>query len=524
VLFAGFSHFSRPAQGQEPQPAPGSRLTLEQCIAVALENQPAIQALQKGVAIADEQERIAQSYFYPHIDVTARLTQLNKHIYVLTPVSGQLADVLSDAAAFFGLARQISSAAAMQALSHPNGPVFSAAKETVASAMPLAFQTNILGDRFLVTNVLLTQPIYTGGKILLQNQRARLGVQAAEEEVVKSRQQTAFEVSRAYFGILLTRQLLAVVDETIARFEAMETVARNLARNPDQPVSNADVQRLHSLVELGKSQRAQFLRDAEFALAGLRTAMGLEIHVTVEPAEPLEYRPASPDLAGLLSRALQQRPELAKVRLGLRNAELERELAIAQFRPDVGLFGQFTAIHDDAGYLNPTNPDMWAGGIQASMPLFEGGRRLAARRQAEIKYAQVQDYLRFLEQGITLEVQKAYLEHQATADRIGLAKEALDSAQKSYQGFRFELLSAGLERKNAPKVDTGQLLLGEKLISTRLLLSAAEVEYAHDLYANNLALAALRLVTGSNERQPLPETGVADPGAGPAPASDGRGP
>jgi outer membrane protein TolC len=501
------------ARAQE-QPAPaGPRLTLEECIALALENQPAIQALQTGVAIAGEQKRVAESYYYPHMDVTTRLTQLNKPVFTLTPspITGQLANVLNEAGAFFSLARQVSAAVALQALHNP-GLMAAAQQPSLASTLTSPFETDLLGDRFLLTNVLVTQPLYTGGKIRIQNQRAALGVEAAGTEVAKGRQHTAFEVSRAYLGILVTGELLAIIEDTLGGFRAVEKVAQTALEEGERSVTTSDVNRIRTVRQLAEGQRAQFRRDAEYAHAGLRTAMGLPTQQTVQIADTRLTPPAAvPDLPEMVQRALAQRPEVVLARIGMRNAELERKLALAQFAPDVGVFGQFTSIHDDASFLNPTNPNIWSGGLQASMPLFEGGRRLAEKRKAELKYIQVRDFLRFLEQGVTLEVEKAYLEFKATTERLTLAEAAVRDARAALKAYGDEL--AGGEPKDYSKYF-------ENLVTTRLLLSGAQVEYAQNLYHSNLALAQLRLVTASHVRQPLPETGGVAPDAVP-PRPDG---
>jgi hypothetical protein len=106
---------------QAQTPSAGPRLTLADCIALGMRNQPGIQAQEAGVAMAQEVKNVAKSYYFPQVEMNTALTQLNQHLYfrVPNPISGQLADVLSDAAAFFGIARQAGTAAALQALNYP---------------------------------------------------------------------------------------------------------------------------------------------------------------------------------------------------------------------------------------------------------------------------------------------------------------------------------------------------------------------------------------------------------------------
>jgi outer membrane protein TolC len=132
------------------------------------------------------------------------------------------------------------------------------------------------------------------------------------------------------------------------------------------------------------------------------------------------------------------------------NAELEKKLATAQFCPDVALFGSFITIHDDASYLNPTNPNIFAGGIQASVPLYAGGRRVHERRKADWQYIQASQIVRLLEQSITLEVRQAYLEFQEMAERIPLAAAAVRDAKATLDTYDALFATGSVETKDYP--------------------------------------------------------------------------
>jgi outer membrane protein TolC len=271
------------------------------------------------------------------------------------------------------------------------------------------------------------------------------------------------------------------------------------------------VTRASAVRELAESQLIEFQRSLDLAWAGLRTAMGGGPQFPFDIAdERLEFRAISLDLSNLVALALSQRPEIRKARLALRNAELEQKLAKAQYCPDVGLFGSYITIHDNANYLNPTNPDIFAGGLQAGVPLFAGGRRVAELRKAEWQAVQARDYIRLLEQTITLEVQKAYLEYKEMAERVPLDADAVRDATETLRLYDSQFAIGDIERKDYPKHF-------ENLITTRLLLSTAQVGYNQHLYAYSLALANLDFVTASHESLLLPNR--SEPAVGSLPPS-----
>jgi outer membrane protein TolC len=186
------------------------QLTLSDCIAIALHNQPAIQAQQSALGAAEEQRNIARSHFFPQVNFATRYTLLDepRSVDVPSPLTGELADLVSDAGAFFGIARQAGSAAALGALDNPNLPPFSTAKQAALGSLPGTIRADLLGENFLTTQLQLVQPLWTGGKIRYRTEQAKLGTHAAVADVAKAEQETVFNVTHAYLAIQLAHGLL----------------------------------------------------------------------------------------------------------------------------------------------------------------------------------------------------------------------------------------------------------------------------------------------------------------------------
>jgi outer membrane protein TolC len=471
------------------------RLTLPECIAIALRNQPTIHARQAALGAAGEQQKVARSYFLPQVGFTSRWYLLDKPLdeEFPSPFSGLLGNLLAEDAAFFGIARAAGGAAALQALSHPNLPPFRAAQQAALSALPSGFTTEVFGQSLLFNQVLATQPLYTGGKIRYRNQQAGLGVQAAGAQVVQSRQQTAFEVSRAYYGILLARELVRVIDDTAGRYRAVERLVNSLLEEGDENVTTADLARFRALRVSAESQKVEFQRAVDLARAALRQAMGLDPQAPVAPAdERLEFRPVALELPALTAQALSRRPELIQAEIGVKNAVLEEKLAAAAFCPNVGLYGSFNTLSGQRTFPNPHEGEEWAAGISAEVPLFTGCRRLAERRKAGYQIQQAQETLQSARSLVTLEVEKVYLQYTEMAERVPLAEAAVRGARAALKAYDDQYVGGLVAEKDYPKYF-------ENVVTTRLLLTLAEVQYYQQLYAYNLALAAIRRVTAADD-------------------------
>jgi len=507
----------------EPRTGSGCRLTLDQCIGIALENQPAIRAQHAAMCAAVERRKIAGSYFLPQLDFHARYTNLDepRSVDIPSPFVGDVGDIFSDAAAFFGIARAYGSTTATAALDNPNAPPFSLAKQAALDRLPDSWNVGLLGENSLTTEFLLAQPIWTGGKIRHRYEQAKLGISAASADVAKSKQETVFAVKRAYFGVQLAAELWQVMEDAIGHFRAIESLVQALLDEGDEYVTTVDVHRARTVRLLAQSERIRVEQAAEIAHEALRQAMGLEPQAQFEIAERNLTRPTGHvELPAILDEAMIRRPELAKARLGVQIAGLERQLAAAEYLPDVGLFGRFATIDDDGGFANPNDRQEWAVGLTVGVPLYAGGRRSAQKREADFQQAHAARLRQLARQLITLEVQKTYLEYVEMSDRLPKAERAAMEAEETLEGLRHQFLGDQIEDQEMPDYF-------EDLINARILRTLASTRYHDVVYQYNLSLAKIRLATASDEFQDLSDRsapGTARVSDWSEPPRDGRGP
>lgn len=505
----------RPQAGRpETQQAP--RLTLDQCISIALRNQPAIGAQRAGKGAAVELQRMAGSYFLPQLGFEARYAHIDEPRSVDFPnpflEHEDLREVFTDAAAFFGIARVAGSAAANFALDNPSNPPFSTFKEAALDLMPDRFNVGLLGENSLTTEFLLLQPLWTGGKIRYRYQQAGLGIQAASADLAKSKQQTVFDVTRAYLGVQFARESIAVVENAIGQFRAIESLIKALLDEGDEHVTVVDLHRAGTIRLLAESEKVGLQRAADLAHEALRQAMGIEYTAEFDIADSrLIAHRRELELPAVLDEAMIRRPELAKARIGVQVAELERKLATANYLPDVALFGRFGTIDDDGGFVNPNDPEEWAVGVTLGVPLYAGGRRSAQKRQAQFGQARARYLRQLARQLITLQVQKTYLEYLEMSERLRLAETAVDQAEGTIEGLRNQFLGDQIDDEAMPDYF-------EDLIMARVLHTLARMRYYDIVYRYDLSLARIRLVTASNEYQNL----FQDSSAGSAFAPDHR--
>ncbi len=500
------------SSAQSPPVRDPVKLSLADCIRVGLQNQSAIQAQMAAAGAARQQEAIARSYFYPQIDFQTSFTHANapQTVTIPSPIAGQLADVVADSSAYFGIARQAGSAAAQAALNNPNTsvapglPSFNMARQETLNALPASFDVGLLGQDFVTSQVLLVQPLWTGGKIRYRHEQAELGAKAAEHDVERVRQETTFNITRAYLTILLAGEMVQVAEDTAGRFRAIESLARSLVKSGNEYVTTADMYRAGSMRYMAEGEKVGLEHLRQRAYAGLRLAMGVDQQSMLQIADQrLAVGRKEIDATTLLRQAVARRPDLAKAEIGVKVAALERQLAKAAFCPEIGAFASFSTVYDDGHYANPNERDQGTVGIGGQVPLFAGGRRIAQSRQADCLQAQATQVRQLLAELVSQEVQDAYLEYCEASQRLSLEEQAVQQGIQALKSYDDQYVGGQIEDKNKSKYF-------EDLILARRMLTEALARYYQSVYNSNLALGRIRLVTACDEYQTFVESGGSD--------------
>jgi hypothetical protein len=219
-----------------------------------------------------------------------------------------------------------------------------------------------------------------------------------------------------------------------------------------------------------------------------------------------------------LDEAMIRRPELARARVGVEIAQLQRKLATADYSPDVGLFGRFSRIDDDGGFVNPNDDEEWAMGVTVGVPLFEGGRRAAERRKAEYEIREAQLRRQWIRSLVILEVQRAYLHYLELDGQLPQSRKAMEEWAGVVEGYRNEFFGDHIRDEDMPQYF-------KDLVESRVLHAVAAARYHRMVFAHNLALAKIRLVSASDVYQNLVHDVPADdpplPGRGGGPRPGG---
>jgi outer membrane protein len=377
VLVAGLASTDRTVAAQTPQ-----TLTLEQAEQLAVARQPQLQAAQALATAAEAQTREVRSAYFP---------------FVYGSVTG--VDALSN------------SRIAAGGLNNP-----------------------VIYDRY-ANGITVTQLISDFGRTGELAKSAQLRSDAQQQAVTLTRDAVILRVDQAYFAALRAQAVLKVAQETVHERQVFVDQVTALANN--QQKSDLDVNFANYGLAQAQLLLVQARNDVQGGFAELSAALGepdQQIFLLVDPAAAT----APPDdVAVLIARALQQRPDLAAVRLNAsaadRFAAAERDLA----RPTLS----FAASAGFTPYRQSTLTDRYAAaGVNMNVPIFSGQLFGARASEATARALAAHDVAQDLENHVSAEVRIAWLGASSGFERLALtdqlvayATRAVGLAQSRYQ-------------------------------------------------------------------------------------------
>jgi outer membrane protein TolC len=413
---------SAPAASAQPATGPrlnGRALTLEESVALALEQNRSIRDARLQLLTAERQVKEARGRAMPDISANASFTRN------LQPLESLLPAIIFD---------------------------------------PTADPDDFIAVRFGADNnwssaLSVSQPLFDYNVFVGLRVAGRFR-QLQVEGVRGSAQQAATSTRKAFHEVLLARERFRLTESSVQRLR--QTLEETRARNREGLASDYDVLRLE--VELGNLEpqlrRASDMREA--ARRGLSIAMGLdiessftplgslrEIDVATRTAETAESR-SLVDVVGepqalamryddLLARALSERSDLRQARINHELSQAQVQATMSDLFPSLSGFynyslsAQENGRPDFFGENSQQQATMMQAGIQIEIPLFSGFQKTARLQQQKIAVERSNTGLALLRDQATNEVRTLLDALDETRLRAQAQARAVDQANLGYQ-------------------------------------------------------------------------------------------
>ncbi|MEK8088698.1 TolC family outer membrane protein [Thermithiobacillus plumbiphilus] len=326
-------------------------------------------------------------------------------------------------------------------------------------------------------SVSLAQPLFNG-RTWPALRAAKAQISAAEANLIAARQNLIVRTTNAYFGVLNAIRGERIAQSELERLQALQ-------------------QQAEAFLKAGTGEIIA-LREAQSRVAGARAALinAQSQHriadqtlqrLTGTPANTIadlgNFEPQDPEPASIqpwIESAESSQPTLKAAREQLQAAREQIEVISRERWPTLSLNGGYS--YDEGGFTGTmTTKDTFVG-LQASIPLYEGGQIAARTRQARAQAEASRFALQDLNDDVRLSTETAFLQLQDSAARLRALQEQVQSARTSLEATR-----KGREIGTRTNID---------VLNAVQILASAERQLNDAQYNHILARVRLKQVAG----------------------------
>lgn len=397
----------------------------------------------------------------------------------------------------FDLANTMSGSLALQSSMLP---VFDMASQIAGMAEFPAMTVDYSMHNLFGASLMLTQPIYMGGKITAGYNMTKIGQRIADENIRLTESEVRVKVDEAYAMVVKARELVDVA-------KSYETLLQELMKNVESAVRHGMRTRNDQMkvqVKLNQARLAITRADNAYDLARMNLCQII--------GEPLDSRPsvAKPDVSSMVmsevlsasadSVQVLSRPEYAMLQEKTELARQQVKLARSEFLPQLAAFASggysnggkvsvdaTSSVGGQVNMYDKTLIDKFSGaiGVTLSVPIYHFGERKGKIRSAKASLQMAQLDLDDNRERMALELSQACntLKEQMTA--LEIARLSVEQAEENL-------------RLSRSAYDSGVETLSDHLEAQSLWQSALadEIDARAQLI---VALSKWRKAAGKNE-------------------------
>ena len=426
-------------------------VTLNEAIAIALQNNKQLKISSRSLAIADTLYNQAMSANYPTLDVSVNAVRLDQ-----APTFDMRGTAIIDnQAQLLGTAKTLDGLDNTKTYMTTGTPGNSSTNTQAAQAMiasgqvpaqsnlPISMTVPMMGRDTVTSQARVMLPLYTGGKISALTQQAELGKQIAVQGIARSRAEVIYDVKKYYYGAVLAKKIKQLTSDTLERMEFIRDLTSSMYKGGSMSVKKTDYLRSVMSVNMIKVFYEDISSKELMARSALANAMGYEWNQEVDVADTQMPVPTmDKPLEQMVKKAYDFNPDFNTLRLALKVKDAQIDEAKSDYLPHAAVMASAQNMYNDYQYgvINDTNKNSGAIGIGLEWSLFDGMRTSNKVEQSRLEKLQLEDQQILLKDGLALQVKDAYMQmdssykkYQALVDSVKIASENRELNTKAYQ-------------------------------------------------------------------------------------------
>jgi outer membrane protein len=276
--------------------------------------------------------------------------------------------------------------------------------------------------------LILTQPLYTGGRTLAALRTAEKMQSASKNTLSVAKQDILLKVAEAYYGVLKAQKAIEISSNSLERVERLMRVTERVASTRKTKANTSALLRANTLV----SQARINLVRSENGLRVSREKLNLltKLPIDAHLNEPQALVPPADGLDYLQAAALRNREDFAGSKL---NQSIANDyVAIVKGGHYPQLYAEAGLTYQDSRPATVLDATTYYGGIRLQVPIFEGGLMKAEVSDARSKVRQAELSTVSLRKAIESEVYEAYINLKTITSVLTTARLQMGYARDNY--------------------------------------------------------------------------------------------
>lgn len=242
---------------------------------------------------------------------------------------------------------------------------------------------------------------------------------------------TKLNVERAFYGTLLTKELLSI---TQASYENAQENFRNVNALFEQGfVSDFDRLQAEVQVENIRPVLLQMENMLSTTLNDLKLVLGVDQSADIDVKGEIVYSPEIlPGEDDIIDYALNNNFGLQSMKLKMNLDEEFIQLDVSEYWPSLAAFGNFSYA-GSAEQWNFQNYNATTVGLSFSMNLWQGNRTKNRVEQSTISYKQTAEQYTLLKEYVVNQVKAKYLELKRVQSLVEAQQKNVSLAERAYE-------------------------------------------------------------------------------------------
>lgn len=445
-------------------------LSLDSCRNMAIRNNKTIRIAEAKAKAASYDRKSAFASYFPTIDVSGGYLYSSKEISLLndeqkamlpslgTQMSTPIGNYLNQLAAV-----DPALAAKLAPLANGIGEAMNSMGASLVDAMRTDTR-NMWGGM-----VSLTQPIFTGGKIIAYNKITRYAEKIAEKQKDASIKDVVFGVDEAYWQVVSLVQKKQLAEEYLRLLDTLQyNVDALIEEGVATKADGLTVAVKHNEAEITLTKVTDGLSLARMLLAQM---CGMPVHTQFKLAdeENLSLSESGSDPGEIdMDEVYANREEIQSLDMAARIYDNKRRVELSSMLPNIALVGSYS--FSNPNILNGFDKSvggLFNIGVVLRIPIFHTAdlfKVKASKVQSDIARLTVDD----AKEKIELQVNQAYFKLNEAYRKLKMTAKNMEKAEENLQNADTGFTEGVMTASNVMEAQTAWLQAKSELLDAKI--------------------------------------------------------